>query len=230
MATWNALFNDLSNYSLVPEAELYKYVKLLEKGFKDEKNIRIWDLGCGAGRHTIALAKLGIATYASDSAPKSIEITNRWLKEIGAAASVELADMTECPWDDVRFHGVFSWDVLQHNTLDNIIMAVDKIHKHLLPSGILLATIKSDKADLYGKGREIEPKTFILDTGKEAGVPHHYFDETGIRNLFCKSKWEIMAMAEQVITNVERPEGFWEYTPFRSTTWNVLMKKKSVRE
>ena len=37
-------------------------------------------------------------------------------------------------------------------------------------------------------------------------VPHHHFDEPGIRDLF--KKWELMSLAEQVITYLERGEDF----------------------
>ena len=226
MADWNELFYDEKNRELAPEAELFRFVSLLEKTFS-ERPLSIWDLGCGAGRHTVAIARSGHRTYASDVAPKAIELTREWLSKTGAEANLQLAEMTHFPWqDDIKFHGVFSWAVLQHNTLDNIFRVINLIHSKLLPGGMLLATVISDKADGFGNGSEIEPKTFVLDKGKEAGVPHHYFDEKGIRELFCKDKWNIKALVEQVITNAERPEGFWEYTPFRSTCWGVLMQKR----
>ena len=48
-----------------------------------------------------------------------------------------------------------------------------------------MVTLKSDKADFAGQGVEIEPGTFIHDIGDESGVPHHYFNEAGIRDLFA---------------------------------------------
>lgn len=229
MANWNELFYDQENREKVPEAELYRFVSLLEKHFETTK-LKLWDLGCGAGRHTVAMAKLGCDVYASDNADSAISLTENWLKSQKLNANVVLSEMNEFPWEEVQFNGVFSWDVLQHNTIDKIIKTVDLIWEHLLPSGMLLATIKSDKADLFGKGVEIEPKTFVLDSGKEKGVPHHYFNEDELRRLFDNNKWEIKAMTEQVIINVERPKEFWKYTPFRSTTWGVLMQKKVLRK
>jgi len=224
MSDWNTLFLKPKHREPIPEAEVYRVVHLLEERFT-ERPLRLWDLGCGAGRHTVALAKFGYTVFATDSAPNAIRSTRELLQSCGLTAEVEEADMSKCPWPDVSFHGVFSWDVLQHNTLNNIEKAVDLIFDHLVPGGLLLATIKSDKADLYGQGREIEPKTFVLDTSKEAGVPHHYFNKEELQDLFSRRPWETLAMTEQVIDNVVRPERFWEYTPFRSTTWGVLMRR-----
>ncbi len=177
MANWNDLFYDEKNREMVPEAELFRFITLLEKKFPHE-NLNLWDLGCGAGRHTVAMAKSGHCVYASDNAQKSIELTTEWLTKSNMSANVKQSEMINFPWGDevIKFHGIFSWDVLQHNTLGNIIKTVNLIHEKLFSGGLLIATIKSDKADLYGKGRELEHKTFVLDTGKEAGVPHHYFD------------------------------------------------------
>lgn len=226
MANWNELFYNKKNREKAPEVEILKFTDLLEEKFNSE-DLCIWDLGCGAGRHTVALAKLGYNVYASDNSEKAIELTNKLIEDKCLKGNVKKAEMEEFPWDEnVKFNGVISWDVLQHNTIDNIKTAVDLIHDKLLKGGLLLATIKSDKADLYGRGREIEPKTFVLDTGKEVGVPHHYFDEEELRELFNLEKWNIKILAEQIITNVEKKEEFWKYTPFRSTTWGVLVEKK----
>jgi len=224
MTDWNTLFLDAQHREPVPEAEVYRVVHLLERSFS-ERPLRIWDLGCGAGRHTVALAKCGHQVFATDSAANGVIATRKLLTQCGLLSEVVEADMSECPWSGVTFHGVVSWDVLHHTTLDKIVLAVNGIFDRLLPGGMLLATLKSDKADLFGRGKEIEPKTFLLDTGREAGVPHHYFGKEELQELFLHRQWETLAMTEQIIENVVRPDRFWEYTPFRSTTWAILMRR-----
>lgn len=226
MANWNSLFHEEENRALIPESAVHRFAKILDETFPD-KSKQIWDLGCGAGRHTVALANIGYALYASDNAPKAIELTKEWLGRLNLKAMVKQADMTDCPWESVRFHGVIAWDVIHHNNLKNIIKTIDSIYDSLLSGGILLATLKSDKADLFGQGKEIEPNTFILDKGNEAGVLHHYFGEREIRELFDPVRWEFLSLAEQIIRHVERPNGFWKYTPFPFTNWGILVKRKN---
>src|ERR1041385_2400863 len=222
MANWNALFADELHVQRVPESEICRFIALLEKTFSD-RPLRIWDIGCGAGRHTVAMALLGHDVYASDNAPRGLELTRHWLAERDVSAQVVQSEMTHNPWPSVTFHGVLGWDALHHNRIANIYASLRMIWDALLPGGMLLATLKSDKADLFGQGNEIEPKTFVLTTGSETGVPHHYFDEAELRALL--KGWTILALCEQVITNVERPDKFWEYTPFPHTTWGVLVQK-----
>jgi len=226
MTTWNELFLDEENRSKAPESEIYKFVALLEKSFS-ERPLRLWDLCCGAGRHTVLMAQLGHKVYASDNAPNAIELIQRWLAEMNLKAEVDLADMTVCPWSEITFHGVVSWNAIYHNTLDNIQKAIDVIYRRLVPGGLFMGTLKSTKADSYGSGEEIEPNTFVPDSGKEKGILHHYFDEVSIRNLF--KAWELLISAEQVITYVERGDDFLEYNPFPYTIWSILARKRDNR-
>ena len=225
MPNWNELFLDEKNIKRAPEWAVYRFVNNLETLFA-ERPLHIWDLCCGAGRHTITMAKLGHEVYASDNAPNAIRLTRKWLARMNLRAQVELADMTICPWPQATFHGVISWDALYHNTLDNIHRAIDEIHTHLVPGGLFMGTLKSTKADSYGDGEEIEPNTFVSQKrNSDKDLPHHYFDEPGIRDLF--ESWEVISLAEQVITYIKRGENFLEYNPFPYTTWGVLARKNA---
>lgn len=222
MADWNTLFADDRHVESAPEAEIYRFVGLVERLFL-ERPLRLWDIGCGTGRHTVAMSHRGHYVCASDPAPRAVARTQQWLDKCELRAQVAQADMTENPWPALSFHGVVGWNSLYHDVLANITTAVNGIERALVPGGLFLATMKSDKADFFRRGQEIEPKTFILDVGSEAGVPHHYFGERDLRDLF--KGWELMVLCEQVITNVERPDRFWEYTPFPHTTWGILARK-----
>ncbi len=222
MASWNELFADEKNRELIPETAVCRFCRIVEDAF-GERPLKLWDLGCGAGRHTVALSRLGHDVYATDDAPRAIDLTKGRLAEFDLSADVRLADMTDCPWSPNYFHGVVSWNVLHHNRLAATREAVSQVHRSLVPGGILMVTLKSDKADFAGQGEEIEPGTFIHDIGDESGVPHHYFSEPEIRDLFAG--WEFMTLAEQVITHLARPDRFWEYTPFPFTNWGVVAKK-----
>ncbi|MBO0441451.1 class I SAM-dependent methyltransferase [Candidatus Enterococcus ikei] len=227
MADWNTLIYDKKNIEMAPEAEVVKFVELLAKEFPNEQEKKVWDLGCGAGRHSIAIGKMGCEVFISDHSVKAIELTKEKLDDNKIRYTDALSSMENYPWQEKEFlHGVLSWAVLQHNTLDKIVESINCIHESLIIGGYFLGTIKSTKADLYGKGKEIEKDTFILAVGKEEGVPHHYFDEEGIKQLFPDDQWEMVILAEQVVNYVSKVEEFWEFNPFRYTTWCVLAKKR----
>jgi ubiquinone/menaquinone biosynthesis C-methylase UbiE len=169
MPSWNELFLREENVTRVPEREIYRFVSVLERCFSG-RPLRIWDLCCGAGRHTVAMARSGHDTYASDAAPNGIARTREWLSELDLSARTSVCDMTRCPWPDVMFHGALSWDALHHNTLASTERAITGVHRQLIPGGLFLATLKSTRADSCGRGQEIEPNTFVQGSGMEAGV------------------------------------------------------------
>lgn len=223
MAKWDNYFADESDISRIPSGEVYEFAADLEKCFS-ERPLRIWDLCCGAGRHTVALARLGLEVYASDGSPKGIELTRQWLTEAGLAANTAVGDMTTCPWKDISFHGVVSWDSLHHNTIDNIRKAVAEVRRHLVPNGLFMANVMSVRSmGHHGTGREIEPHTFVNDDGHEAGIPHHFFDEDRLRNLL--EAWEILVLAEQVVSYKERSEATPRVNPFSYTFWGFVAGK-----
>jgi SAM-dependent methyltransferase len=221
--TWDELFKDERFRASAPEAELFKFLSILRSRFAD-RPLYVWDLGCGAGRHTAALAEAGNETFASDCSPRAVQLTQELLQSRGLQAKVALGDMAVSPWPEQFFHGIFSWDVIHHNRLAAIRETMAMIHRSLLPGGLFIGTFLSDKAGNYGQGTALEPGTFVMDDGPESGVPHHFFDEAGIRKLF--KDWELLILAEEITRYVETAERFWEWTPFRFTKWNVLARKK----
>jgi SAM-dependent methyltransferase len=223
MATWNELFSDEKYRFKAAESEIQRFVVLLEKLFS-ERPLRIWDICCGTGRHTVLIAGLGHKAYASDIALNAIQLAQEWLAQFNLKAEVQLADMTTCPWKKVNFHGVIAWNALGHNTIEKIHKSIKVINNQLVPGGWFIGTFKSTKSDSYGTGRQIEPNTFFPELVDDDEEIHHYFDEKEIRELF--KNWEIISLAEQVITYVEKGENFLEYNPFRYTNWAVLAKKK----
>ena len=221
MTKLDTYFADESDIARIPQGEVYEFVADLEKCFS-ERPLRLWDLCCGAGRNTIALARLGHEVYASDGSRKGIDLTRQWVTDAGLSAKTAIAEMTVCPWKDISFHGVVSWDSLHHNTIDNITKAVEEVRRHLVPKGMFMANVMSVKSmGHHSTGREIEPHTFVND-GHEAGIPHHFFDEDELRHLL--DAWEILVLAEQVVTYKERSEETPRINPFSYTFWGFVAR------
>lgn len=222
MPTWDELFSRGQCVAEHPEREVLRFVSVLERSFS-ERPLRIWDLCCGAGRHTCAVAGRGHRAYASDISEAGVSILRGRLSECGLIALTSVADMTVCPWPEVSFHGVVSWDSLHHNSVSDIRSSLAVVFERLVPGGYLLATLKSVNADSFGMGEELEPGTFVQNSGPEAGVPHHYFTEAEIRELF--DVWELSVLAERVCDYRVRGERFLDVNPFDYTTWCLLARK-----
>ena len=222
MPTWEELFSEGKLIARQPQHEVLKFAMRLESIFPNRR-LRIWDLCCGAGRHTRTLAARGHPVFASDVSPSGIELTRELLSGQNLEATLEVSDMTACPWPNERFHGVLSWDAIHHNTIDSIRRTVNMVHDQLIPGGCFLLTLKSTKADSYGMGREIELGTYIRDDGVEAGVPHHFFTESEVRDLF--DGWDLLVLVEQIMDYRVRGDDFYDSNPFAYTRWGVLVRR-----
>ncbi|HEX3037659.1 MAG TPA: methyltransferase domain-containing protein [Oscillospiraceae bacterium] len=221
MATWNELFLNDEFIAALPQPEVYKFVKVLERKFPD-KPLSIWDFCCGAGRHTVLLSQMGHKAYGSDISENGIIRAQKWLDNNRLKATLKVADMTEKAFAGTTFHGVFSWDALHHNTIGNINKAVENVYESLYDGGMFMASLISTKSGSSSHGKEIERNTYVNEEGSEAGVPHHYFDEQGIRDLF--NKWRIISLVEIEATYIEADIDF-SINPFPYTKWNVIVQK-----
>jgi SAM-dependent methyltransferase len=227
MPTWDELFKDKKNVWDFPQTEVMKFVNRLESTF-DRRPLIIWDLCCGAGRNSVAIAKVGHKVYSSDVSPTGVNNLKTWLKSENQQCETQVCEMEVNPWNRHDFDGVFCWDALHHNTIGNIKSTVDMIYDSLITGGLFMTSLISIKSGLEDKGTLVEPNTFIHNQGAESGVPHHYFDEAEIRDLF--ENWKILILAEIEVNYIETEKEFYKNNPFPYTKWNVLVMKESYRD
>jgi ubiquinone/menaquinone biosynthesis C-methylase UbiE len=77
------------------------------------RGLRIADLGCGTGRHTLRLASGGAHVTAVDFSPNMLEQASRRLA--GHAVTFVEHDLTKrLPFEDASFDGVLSCLALEH--------------------------------------------------------------------------------------------------------------------
>jgi SAM-dependent methyltransferase len=176
------------------------------------RRLRVLDLGFGAGRHVAYLARAGFEVCGTDISPRGLAFTQAWLAREGLQA--DLSDMTVIPFPDAMFDAVVSTYVIHHNTLDNIRRCVAEMHRVLVSGGKALLVVQSKRGYRYGRGTPLEPDTFLPDTGSDAGIPHHFFDEAGVRDL----------LSAFTILQLEPREGSGE-SGHRHAHWVVVAKK-----
>ena len=224
MPSWNELFKDKENILDFPQTEVLKFVKRLESA-SGKRPLSIWDLCCGAGRNSIAIAEIGHVVYSSDASPTGVSNLKKLLETKRYHCETAVCDMSVNPWQKNDFDGVFCWDALHHNTIGNIKATVEMVYSSLSDGGLFMASLLSTKSGHHNKGTQIEPNTFIQDQGLESGVPHHYFNEEEIMTLF--QEWKICILAEVVVNYVETENEFYKNNPFPYTKWNILAMKES---
>ena len=145
--------------------------------FTQNQSSRILDLGCGNGRHVVALLNLNIDTIGLDISPTGLYLTREWLDEEALSANLVCGDIRHnLPFKAGIFDGLISTQVIHHALLAEIRHTISEIWRVMINGGIAFITVAGKKhEDLSYK--EIEPGTYLPLEGTEKGLPHHIFTE-----------------------------------------------------
>ncbi len=150
---------------------------------------KILDFGCGTGRHTIYLARLGFDVYGIDWSEKAIEIAKKELSENRLTANLKVWDMidTPLPFNDSFFDGVIAVRVFHHTFSKKIRLITSEVRRITRKDGYIYVEVPSwrDGEKIQNPDAiEVEPRTLIWSKGKEAHVPHHHFLKSELLELF----------------------------------------------
>jgi len=164
-----------------PDEIVVNFVTLLKKR---NKQMRVLDLGCGAGRHQVYMAKQGFEAHGIDISETGLSLAKERLKRQNLVAFLVKADMKELPYMGSCFDVVVCFSAIYHQKLKSIQETISEIKRILKKNGLILANFLSKRTYIYGKGIKLEESTFIKQEGVEKGVLHYFTDEDGIRHLF----------------------------------------------
>jgi SAM-dependent methyltransferase len=153
---------------------------------------RVFDLGCGPGRHTVYLAAAGFEVHACDFSPVAVAQCREALAAAGLTAQVREGTATRIAYPDGFFDWILSVQVLYHGRRGDVAAALAEARRALRPGGWLFATFLSatdDKLAWYrqeqaaGRAEELEPGTYralVRGPGDEH-MPHTFLAESDFR-------------------------------------------------
>jgi ubiquinone/menaquinone biosynthesis C-methylase UbiE len=181
MTEWNQILCVQGYSREEPDEIVVEFVALLKK---ENRKARGLDLGCGAGRHQIYLAKQGFEAHGTDISETGLNLTKKRLKQQGLKGYLVKCDMKMLPYIDSCFDAIISLHTIYHQKLEEIQKTISEIHRTLKKKGLLLVNFLSKRTYTYGKGLEVEENTFIRQDGAEKGVLHYFAGKEEIENLF----------------------------------------------
>ena len=158
------------------------------------------ELGSGRGRNTQALDAAGLRVR-----------------------SIADGDVQHFESEPALYDAALSTHGLLHGTAREIQGVLAKTAAALKPGALLFGTLGSVRDTRFGKGEQIGAQTFAPDSGDEAGVPHTYFDEAGVRSVL--TGFDIESIEE---TGVDAIAGRWAHArrPEGSVHWFVRASKR----
>jgi cyclopropane fatty-acyl-phospholipid synthase-like methyltransferase len=170
---------------------------------------RVLDLGCGAGRNSIYLAKKRFDVVGVDVSKSALKLANKWAeKERLPKAAFTLGTMVNIPFNDCCFDAVVSISVIHHGVKEYIMRTFAEIDRILRKKGVFIANTASVLDPRYGEGKKVEENTFrILEAFEEYRFKelHHFFTR--------EEAYEIVAcFSNATVELLKEKPNYWKIT------------------
>lgn len=136
---------------------------------------RALDLGCGIGRHALALAEIGFDVDALDGSESGPAELKRSAESLGLPIRVHNGLMTDLPFEKSVFDYLLSFNVIYHGDPKIVGKALSEIRRVVKSGGTLQLTMLSKRNVFFGKGEEIAPNTFVDPNALDDKVHPHFY-------------------------------------------------------
>lgn len=170
---------------------------------------RILDVGCGAGRNMVFLAREEFMVVGLDISPTAVKLASKRADDENVKNCMFVAgSFLDLPFSDAQFDAAFSSYGIENGSLSGIKSAFNEMKRVVRDVGMMLVTLHSTRHWRFGKGRQIGPHTFLTsDTieGKQFRFVSHFFGEEDARRLFQELYLKILSIKEVVkVTDKQR--------------------------
>lgn len=169
--------------------------QLNEKGIKT-----ILDVGCGAGRNAVFLAKEGFYLVGLDISATALGLAlKRTHDEKTRNCRFVVGTFLKLPFQDGCFNSAFSSYGIENVSLPKIKKALSEMKRVVRKGGLMLVTLHSTKHWRFGLGKETSPHTFLtVDTmqGKRLEFVTHFFGKEEAESVFHNLDLKILSIKE----------------------------------
>jgi len=139
-------WNNLSNVSDFGNKEPAKFLFNYFSGLSEKKNIKVLDIGCGGGRNTVMLIKLGFDVFSCDLHEEMVNFTKKRVEKLSIKkkAEVIISSMLHLSYPDKEFDYVVSNGVFHNaSSLQELNTTVKEASRVLKNNGELLLNMFS---------------------------------------------------------------------------------------
>lgn len=146
----------------------------------------VLDVGCGSGRYLVPLARSGFRAVGADISGQALALLDPQCMRV-------VADVQQLPFSDCSFHAVTCYGVLQHLTLAGQVKAVGELSRVLRHQGLAFVEVAGRLDMRYSRGKRIATDTFV-----RGGIPHHYFSQSELHELFQSAGFAVLTLDDKV--------------------------------
>lgn len=111
----------------------------------ERANVRLLEVGCGAGNNLWFAAREGFSVSGIDGSSSAITYARQRFEQDGLSGDLHVGDFTQLPWPDHRFDAVIDRVAWSTTTREHIQTAISEARRVLKPDGQLLSIAYSDE-------------------------------------------------------------------------------------
>jgi SAM-dependent methyltransferase len=106
-------------------------------------NQKVVDIGCGAGRHTIYMARRGIDVFGIDRSRVAVDYACRWAAQECLKACFQVGDFKQIPFPNGTFAGALAWESLFFGSTSTVRQGIREVFRVLKPEALFCLLLKS---------------------------------------------------------------------------------------
>ncbi len=176
--------------------------------------VRVLEIGCGAGNNLWFVAREGFAAHGLDGSPSAIEFARERFQAEGLQADLRVGDFTRLPYADAMFDLVIDRGALVCCSHEVCLKAVQEVRRVLKPGGKFLFNPYSDRHSSMASGRFGEDGlSHDITTGSVAGVGQLYFSSRREVLTTLGEGWKILSLqhleTREMLESVETTHAEW---------------------
>jgi len=184
-----------------PENNLIAFAEHLQKRLPPQT--ALLDAGCGRGRNTLYLSRLGFSVCGCDVSSVALETARKRTQQSGLPINFQVADLTCLPYADHSFAAAVCVHVLPYQLKADLARCIRELLRVMQPNGWLyMDLLDCDDAE-YGHGQKLEEHTFL----DPSGMPVHFSSRQEISQLLNGFALERMTRYE--LESSARPRVIW---------------------
>ena len=137
-----------------------------------EPGSKVLDVGCGTGKTTAALLKMGMDVTGLDFSPSAI---SHCISVFGDKAKFTIAECDRMPFQDDHFDAVVAVHILEHLNDSQLRDTVKEIGRVLIPGGLVFVRSFA-VGDMRSEGKERNTRG--------NGIEYRYYTEEEMERIF----------------------------------------------
>ena len=211
---WESLHSDARFRPAYPSEHVVRFLVGCRSSLATNLPRRFLDIGTGAGRHMALAADLGFFPVGVDVSWNGLCHAHQRLSPRGTPHMLVTGEMTDLPFDENSFSAIVSYGVFCYGDAANMNMAISEALRVLCPGGRLFVVLRSTRDHRYGKGKQVEPNTFLLDITEtnEGGMVQHFLAADDIPIYFDRFAKVTLDSSEITFANRSRLDSDWLIT------------------